>query len=295
MQFADYLEGLGIEVIVDRHVRLGQRLPAFMEQALERADYVLIVCTETYKAKADARSGGVGYETNIITADLYYSSSVAEEKYIPILRSGNWQESLPAYMAGKLGVDCTSGVIDERSMSDLLATFGITLPAKQTERNVIRTSTQTGKESNGWTTTGSGSKSRFTDIEIVGILLDEVTQPRMDGTRGSALYKVPFKLSQYPEHEWKLLFLQSWQYPPRFTTMHRPGIASVVGDVIILDGTTIEEVAQYHRDTLVLCVRSANIQYQDLLDERAREEEARERAKMEHIAKVADVARGISF
>lgn len=32
------------------------------------------------------------------------------------------------------------------------------------------------------------------------------------------------------------------------------GIARIDSDRIILDGTTIEEVKQYHRDTLILCV-----------------------------------------
>ncbi len=36
--------------------------------------------------------------------------------------------------------------------------------------------------------------------------------------------------------------------------MHRPGIASVVDDEILLNGTTIEEVREYHRETLKLCI-----------------------------------------
>ena len=40
--------------------------------------------------------------------------------------------------------------------------------------------------------------------------------------------------------------------------MHRPGIASVQADKIILNGTTIDEVKKYHRSTLVLCVNVAN-------------------------------------
>jgi hypothetical protein len=40
--------------------------------------------------------------------------------------------------------------------------------------------------------------------------------------------------------------------------MHRPGIAEVSGDRIILDGTTIDEAKHYHRNTLVLCVEETN-------------------------------------
>jgi hypothetical protein len=40
--------------------------------------------------------------------------------------------------------------------------------------------------------------------------------------------------------------------------MHRPGIASASGDCIILDGTTIEEVRDYHARTLALVVAQLN-------------------------------------
>ena len=40
--------------------------------------------------------------------------------------------------------------------------------------------------------------------------------------------------------------------------MHRPGIASVIGSKIFLDGTTIDEVKDYHKEALILCVKKAN-------------------------------------
>lgn len=67
-----------------------------------------------------------------------------------------------------------------------------------------------------------------------------------------------FRLSSKPTSTWSELFLRNWNYPPSFTSMHRPGIARVESDKIILDGTTIEEVKQYHRDTLILCVEKTN-------------------------------------
>jgi hypothetical protein len=62
-------------------------------------------------------------------------------------------------------------------------------------------------------------------IHILGIITDEVTIPKMDGTRGSALYKIPFRLSKYPSLLWQNLFIKAWNEPPHFSTMHRPGIA----------------------------------------------------------------------
>ena len=53
----------GIAATLDQYdLELGDRLPEFMEQAIAGADYVLIVCTPTYKSKSDQRKGGVGYE-----------------------------------------------------------------------------------------------------------------------------------------------------------------------------------------------------------------------------------------
>lgn len=40
--------------------------------------------------------------------------------------------------------------------------------------------------------------------------------------------------------------------------MHRPGIATVSGDCIVLDGTTIEEVRDRHARTLTLVVGQLN-------------------------------------
>jgi hypothetical protein len=54
------------------------------------------------------------------------------------------------------------------------------------------------------------------------------------------------------------LFLQAWELPAHFTSMHRPGIAKINGARVILDGTTIEEVQRYHKATLQLCVGTAN-------------------------------------
>ena len=95
-------------------------------------------------------------------------------------------------------------------------------------------------------------------IRLEGIIADEVTQPRSDGTRGSGLYVVPFRLSRRPSSGWASAFVEAWDRPSRFTTMHRPGIVRIEGDKVVLDGTTIEEVERYHRDTLNLALEAAN-------------------------------------
>ena len=291
--FADYLRKAGADVLFDGNLKLGQRLPKFMEQSIAKADYVVIICTENYKAKADGRIGGVGYENNIISGDLYATSGLNEEKYIPVLRSGNWATSLPDYMAGKLGVDCTNGAIDDSTMTDLLTTFGLSAPDDNAEPTDKQREAPVDEIYSNETEDAATPEDE--GIKITGIILDKVTRPRMDGTRGSALYRVPFRLSERPTSEWKQLFLRAWDLPPRFSTMHRPGIASVVGDTIVLDGTTIDEVADYHRDTLVLCVEQANQEYRKLCERREADERRRREQEERHQSHLADVAQRIRF
>ena len=119
--------------------------------------------------------------------------------------------------------------------------------------------------------------------------------PRNDGTRGSALYSIPFRLSSKPTRTWSELFLRNWDYPSSFTSMHRPGIARVDSDKIILDGTTIEEVKQYHRDTLILCVEKTNEEEKQI---RKREEQLKRKKQEErenHYRNIDDISKDIKF
>lgn len=95
-------------------------------------------------------------------------------------------------------------------------------------------------------------------IRLAGIVREGIGRPMNDGTSGSALYAVPFRLSRVPTSRWARLLEQTWDRPPQFTTMHRPGICRVLSDVVTLDGVTIEEVETYHLHTLKLCVAKVN-------------------------------------
>ena len=77
--------------------------------------------------------------------------------------------------------------------------------------------------------------------------------------------------------------------------MHRPHIASVVGDEIILNGTTVEEVRDYHRETLILCVGEANRLEAEYLKEERRRRANEEATRAAYRKNVEDVAGTISF
>ena len=70
-RFASRLRADGVVVTLDYwHVQPGDQLAKFMESAVRDNDFVLIVCTPRYRARSNDRCGGVGYEGNIITAEV---------------------------------------------------------------------------------------------------------------------------------------------------------------------------------------------------------------------------------
>ena len=139
------------------------------------------------------------------------------------------------------------------------------------------------------------ASSHFEEIRITGIITERITEPRNDGTEGSALYSIPFSLSRRPDAEWSRLFSQKWDRPAQFTTMHRPGIARVHGDAIVLNGTTIEEVENIHLKTLQSVVAETNKAYGEL---RGQQDELRAREEtttQEHRKRVEEIAKRLTF
>ena len=279
---ADKLLADGIEAIIDSYdVSPGDRLPKFMESSIRDSDYVIIICTEEYKRKANNREKGVGYESHIISAELYNNHN--DRKFIPIIRQGDFNTALPTYLDGKLAIDLRGNPFNEDSYKDLIASI---FKVKKKPKVGIRPYYV--DEYEPITIEGE-------DIKIVGIITNEVTLPRNDGTRGSVLYRIPFRLSSKPTSTWSKLFLKNWDSPPIFTSMHRPGIARVDSDKIILDGTTIEEVKQYHRDTLILCVEKTNEEEKQF---RRREEQLKRKKQEEienHYRNIEDISKDLKF
>ena len=95
-------------------------------------------------------------------------------------------------------------------------------------------------------------------VRLVGVDTDGIGHPRGDGTAGSLLYRVPLLLNRVPPAVWSASFAEAWNHPPAWTSMHKPGIASVVGSRIVLDGTTIEELERCHLKTLKLVIARLN-------------------------------------
>ena len=283
-KLATNLRNDGVETMLDQwHAVPGDQLPEFMERQIRENHYVLIICTPNYRLKSDGRKGGVGYEGDIMTAEVHNQRN--HRKFIPILARGTWEDAAPSWLKGKYYIDLSAPDRYEKNYPDLLATFlGERQIAPPLRRSLETSSKPQTKES-----------SPSDPLRILGVIVDEVTEPTMDGTRGSALYAVPFRLNRQPSSLWSEIFLHTWDLPPSFTSMHRPGIASVVGSKIILDDTTIDEVKRYHKETLVLCVEKANEEEARVLERERQEEEQRRQNAEQHRATVESIADEINF
>jgi hypothetical protein len=280
----------GVDVTLDQwHAVPGDQLPAFMERSIRDSRYVLIICTPGYKRRSDERRGGVGYEGDIITGEVANKGN--HRKYIPILRRGEPTEALPSWLQGKYFINLRGTRYSEHHYNDLLSTLHnvrVQPPPLGTRPQSSGAGPSISAGADAAETLEEGAPA-FEPLRITGIVADEVTIPRMDGTRGSALYQVPFRLSRRPPSGWANLFIEEWDHPSRFTTMHRPGIASVSGDKVWLRGTTLEEVEKYHRDTLVLALEVANKSYAERLALWRQRDQA-ERQRIETHRKLVDEA-----
>lgn len=286
---ATELRNDGIDAKLDQwEVVPGDQMPHFMEKSVRENDFVLIICTPKYKSKSENRIGGVGYEGDIMTAEVLQTSN--HRKFIPILKSGTKDTSIPSWLQGKYYVDLSNQTHYENNYTDLTTTL---LNARERAPELGTVTTKANSSIGSKNVIKAAPKDE--PIKIKGIVIDEITQPRNDGTAGSALYKIPFELNRTPSYEWRELFVNAWNRPPRFTSMHRPGIASAYGNQVILDGTTIEEVEKYHKDTLKLAVGVANKQIAEI-NLRKQQQAERERIEREqHQKNIDDISKRINF
>jgi hypothetical protein len=77
--------------------------------------------------------------------------------------------------------------------------------------------------------------------------------------------------------------------------MHRPGIASIAGDKVILDGTTIEEVEKYHARTIRLVVDRVNTDAAVIEEQEGERRKAQEIERLRHRDHVQEVSDRIQF
>ncbi len=118
-RFAFRLGANGLKVVIDQwHLKLGDSFPRFMEREIATSDFVLLICTPAYKKRADERVGGVGYEQDLMTAERLVARHY--NKFLPVLRKGDWYNALPKWIAGHLGVDLRGDKYAEDNFQNLV-------------------------------------------------------------------------------------------------------------------------------------------------------------------------------
>lgn len=121
-QLAVRLRGDGVETVLDQwELAPGDQLSAFMERSVRTSDFVLIVCTPTYRDKSDSRAGGVGYEGDIMTAEV--ATGTDRRKFIPLLRTNSWNMVAPSWLRGSYYIDLRGDPYSEDNYIDLLHTI----------------------------------------------------------------------------------------------------------------------------------------------------------------------------
>lgn len=100
LQLASRLRNDGVDAEIDQYEDAPKEgWPQWCERQIERADFVLMVCTETYlrrvRGEEEAGKGlGVPWEAQIVRSILYNSASVSR-RFIPVLFSDGSIENSP--------------------------------------------------------------------------------------------------------------------------------------------------------------------------------------------------------
>ena len=108
IELAERLIANGVDVVLDVYdLKDGQDKYAFMEKSVNdpSVNHVLIICDKTYAEKANARAGGVGDETVIITPEIY--GNAEQTKFIPVIfeKDENGNAYRPTYIKSRIYVD----------------------------------------------------------------------------------------------------------------------------------------------------------------------------------------------
>lgn len=119
LQLATRLRSNGVDILLDRwNLKLGQDLPSFMEHGLSTSNRVICICSETYVTKANNGKGGVGYEKQIITAELL--ADLNTNWIIPVVVNNSQTKKTPTFLAGRLYVGFEDGTLYESKYEELL-------------------------------------------------------------------------------------------------------------------------------------------------------------------------------
>lgn len=109
----------GVDLFFDRFdLQIGSNNTYFMEK-IDSANKVILIMTKQYKNKAENRKNGIGYEYQIISSIISRTIS-NNEKFLPVLRNGSPEESIPTFLQSFLFLDMTINDSFEKDYITLL-------------------------------------------------------------------------------------------------------------------------------------------------------------------------------
>lgn len=117
---AKKLQHKGIETKLDQwDCHPGMDLTKYMETCVRESDFVLLICTPKFCQKANTSQGGVGYEKNIVTGEIFEGIS-SSKKFVPVLRKGSLMESLPSYLRSRIYIDFRNNNAFDSNIDELI-------------------------------------------------------------------------------------------------------------------------------------------------------------------------------
>ncbi len=120
MNLGKSLRENGVDAYLDQWDLIpGQDSTYFMESQIRDSDFVVLICTPLYAEKSNIPRGGVGYEKNIISAEMLQASDL-RPKFIPILKKGTFDNALPTYLGSKYAIDFREPKKQKTAFDELL-------------------------------------------------------------------------------------------------------------------------------------------------------------------------------
>lgn len=119
LQLATRLRSNGLNILLDRwNLKLGQDLASFMEQGLSASNRIVSICSENYVKKANNGNGGVGYEKQIMTAEMM--SDLNTNWVVPVIKNNSTAKKTPTFLGGRIYVSFENESLYESSYEELL-------------------------------------------------------------------------------------------------------------------------------------------------------------------------------
>jgi hypothetical protein len=123
LQLATDLRENGVDVILDKwDLKEGHDAHAFMERMVSDPEIkkVALICDRAYVDKADGRNGGVGTETQIISAEIY--GSQAQDKFVAIVmeKDEEGKAIVPIYYRSRIHIDFSDPSTEAENFEKLI-------------------------------------------------------------------------------------------------------------------------------------------------------------------------------